>query len=407
MKRPSTLDRTAKSPSGGAGTSIDLRLLRRYPLFTDMIARADRRIPKRIAGYLLGGADSERGLAENVAAFQRMRLMPRYGIDVSNRGSRTTLFGQSYAAPIGVAPVGYTSAIWPGAERALAAAAERANLPYIASTYAIEPMETIASIAPNVAWFQVYYFQSMDTTFHLVRRAEAAGIKVLVVTIDIPAYSKRSRDHRNGLEFPPAVTPSLLVEVLQRPAWSMEFLKQPYPVAGNLMPYASNPKGGEAAMRELFAATGVHSMSWDEVRAIRKVWPGKMVIKGLQHPADVEPALAAGADGILVSNHGGRQLDGAPASLDSLPGIAEAVGTRAAIMLDSGVRSGLDVAKAMVRGAQFCFAGRPFVAACAAAGNRGAAYAMQLFTDEIDTAFGQLGICSPGELIGDRTRELR
>jgi (S)-mandelate dehydrogenase len=332
-------------------------------------------------------------------------LMPRYGVDVSNRVMKVDLFGRTYAAPVGVAPVGYTSAIWPGAEKALSTAAQAANLPFITSTYAIEPLEAIASYAPDVAWFQLYYIQTMEVTLDLVRRANQAGIKVLVVTVDVPTYSKRTRDHRNGLEFPPMVTPSLLWEVAQRPAWSAQFLKQPYPLAGNLMPYAKNPKGGAKAMRELFAITGMYAMSWDEIATIRKAWPGKLVIKGVQHPDDAEAALRAGADGIIVSNHGGRQLDAAPASIDALPAIAERVGARMTVMLDSGVRSGLDVVKAMVRGAQCCFAGRPFVAACAAAGNRGAPYAMQLFQDEIDTAFGQLGICGVREAIGDRTRE--
>ncbi len=401
VKKPNSLDRL----EAGSEAAINHDLLKRYPLFQDMIARAERRIPKRIAGYFLGGADTEKGLAENVAAFQRIRLTPRYGVDVANRSPRIELLGRTYSAPIGVAPVGYTSAIWPGAERALSAAAQRANLPFITSTYAIEPMEVIAKLAPDVAWFQLYYIQTMETTLRLVARAEAAGIKVLVVTIDIPTYSKRTRDHRNGLEFPPVITPSLLYEVMQKPAWSAGFLRQPYPLAGNLMPYATNPKGGEQAMRELFAATPVHAMSWDEIKTVRKAWPGKMVIKGVQHPDDAEAALAAGADGVIVSNHGGRQLDAAPASIDALPAIAERVGARMTVMLDSGVRSGLDVVKALVRGAQCCFAGRPFVAACAAAGNHGAPYSMQLFQDEIDTAFGQLGISGPHEVIGDRGRE--
>jgi (S)-mandelate dehydrogenase len=401
VKKPNSLDRQSED----AVASANHALLQRFPLFADLMARAEKRIPKRIAGYLLGGADSERGLAENVAAFQRIRLMPRYGVDIANLSTRIDLFGRTYAAPIGVAPVGYTSAIWPGAERALASAAQAANLPFITSTYAIEPLEAIARYAPDVAWFQLYYIQTMETTLDLVRRADRAGIKVLVVTIDIPTYSKRSRDHRNGLEFPPAVTPSLLWEVAQRPAWSVEFLKHPYPLAGNLMPYAKNPNGGTAAMRELFAATGVYGMSWDEIATVRKAWPGKLVIKGVQHPDDAEAALKIGADGLIVSNHGGRQLDAAPASIDALPAIVERVGARTTVMLDSGVRSGLDVVKAMVRGAHCCFAGRPFVAACAAAGNEGAPFAMQLFKDEIDTAFGQLGICGVHEATGDRARE--
>jgi L-lactate dehydrogenase (cytochrome) len=404
MKRPSALDRTSnkKSKSG-----TDPVLMQRYPVFSDMVAAAEYRIPKRIAGYLLGGADSETGLNENLAGFKRIRLTPRYGLPVDTVSTRTELFGRSWAAPIGVAPVGYTSAIWPGCEMALAKAAEQHGLPYITSTYAIEPLEAIAQTAPTCSWFQLYFFQSMDTTLDLVARARKAGFQTLVVTIDIPAYSKRTRDYRNRLEFPPKVSPSLIWETVQCPAWLWEFLKMDYPVAGNLMPYARNPKGGVAAMRELFAATPVHSMDWEELKRIRAAWSGTMVLKGVQHVGDAEAALALGADGIIVSNHGGRQLDAAPAPIDSLPAIADAVGGRLTVMMDSGVRSGLDVAKAIVRGARFCFAGRAFASACCALGLEGADHAMRLFQDEVQTAFGQLGVTSADQIFNDRSREFR
>ena len=380
----------------------------RYPLFTDMIAAAERRIPKRVAGYFISGADTEAGLAENMAAFQRMRLVPRYGIDVSNVETQVSVFGRTYGAPIGVAPVGYVSAIWPGAERALAAAAARANVPYVNSTYAIESIETIAAIAPGLAWFQLYYFRTMEDTLALAARAAKAGVDVLVLTIDIPVDSKRTRDHRNRLEFPPRVTPSLLWEVARCPAWAMEFLKHPYPVAGNVMPFARDPKGGERAMRELFETIKMRPLTWDEIGHIRKAWPGKFVLKGIQHPADAEEAVRCGADGIIVSNHGGRQLDAAPAPIDSLPLVAQAVDGRATLMLDSGIRSGLDVVKGLVRGASLTFAGRPFVAACAAMGNHaGPDYAMGLFRTEIAAALGQLGLRSATEAIGNRTIEFR
>ena len=208
VKRPNSLNRLSDEHAAGP----DPQLMRRFPLFTDMIAAAGARIPKRIAGYLLGGADSEAGLAETTAAFARIRLVPRYGIDVSARSTKIELFGQTYAAPIGVAPVGYASAIWPGSEPALAKAAQRANVPYVNSTFAIEPLESIKRFAPDVAWFQIYYFQSMTTTLALVKRAELAGYRVLVLTIDIPDYSKRTRDHRNGrcrgFASPPAAIPS-------------------------------------------------------------------------------------------------------------------------------------------------------------------------------------------------------
>jgi len=407
VKRPSSLNLGAGTASGEP--VLDKSLMRRFPLFVDMLAEAERRIPKRIAGYLLGGADSERGMAENCAAFQRVALVPRYGVDLPERSLNVELFGRSYGAPIGVAPVGYTGAIWPGAERALAKAAQAANVPFITSTFAIEPLETIIGYAPDVAWFQLYCFKTMDHSFDLIERAKRAGYRVLVVTVDIPVYSKRTRDHRNGLEFPPSISLALLTEVARTPLWSAEYLKRPYPLPGNMMRYAANPTGGAAALRELLARAEMRAIGWNDLAELRKRWPGKLVVKGIQHAGDAEAALAAGADGIIVSNHGGRQFDAAPASIDSLPSVVAAVGARATVMLDSGVRSGLDVARALVRGAQCCFAGRAFVAACAAAGNAqaGARHAMSLFQDEIATALGQLGAASPAALLGDRTREWR
>ena len=310
-----------KRPNALHVPTVDAELMRRFPLFTDMLAAASTRVPKRIAGYLLGGADTEGGLAENCAAFARMRLLPRYGIDISQLSTEVELFGRTYAAPFGVAPVGYSSAIWPGSEQALAMAAQTANVPYISSTFAIEPLESIRRCAPGVAWFQIYYFQSMETTLALVKRAGLAGYHVLVLTIDIPTYSKRTRDHRNGLQFPPVMTPALLAEVAMTPVWAAEFLKRPYPLPGNLMTYARNPSGGEAALRELLGTTEVHAITWDEVSAVRKAWPGRLVIKGIQHPRDAETAVALGADGVIVSNHGGRQFDAAPAPINSLPAV--------------------------------------------------------------------------------------
>jgi len=407
VKRPNMLNRD--DDGAGEAQAPDPGLMRRLPLFTDILEAAYRRIPRRVGGYFLGGADSEGGLAENCAAFQRIRLVPRYGVDLSQRTSRADLFGRTYSAPIGVAPLGYSSAIWPGSEQALATAAQRANVPYITSMFAIEPLDNIIRYAPDVAWMQLYYFKDKQPSLDVIERAKRAGYKVLVLTVDSPVYSKRTRDHRNGMQFPPVVTPSLLAEVAMTPRWSLEYLKRPHPLPGNLMPYTLDPQGGTKALQEFLARTQIEAIGLGEFAEVRKAWPGTLVVKGLQHPKDAEAAVAAGADGIIVSNHGGRQFDAAPAAIDSLPAIVDAAGGKVPVMLDSGVRSGLDVVRALVRGAHFCFAGRPFLATCAAAGDagRGARHAMGLFHDEIATALGQLGAASPAALRGDRAREWR
>jgi L-lactate dehydrogenase (cytochrome) len=392
----------APAPKG----ALDPHLLRRFPLIHDMMEPARRRMPHRFAGYLFGGADAEIGVARNRAAFERIELIPRYGRDMTGRSTAIELLGQRYAAPIGVAPVGFTSALWPGAERALAVAAERARLPFILSTYSIEPIEIIAKLAPTVTWFQLYRLETMEITLDLVECAKRSGVKVLVITVDIPVYSKRTRDFRDSLVFPPDWTPSLVWELMTAPVWTFQSFRLPYPLAGNLMPYAPKGLSRDAALRYVLRRQPRHAPSWEEIAVIRKRWPGKLVIKGLQHPDDARRAAELGADGIVVSNHGGRQLDMAPASIDCLPRIAEAVGDKLAVMLDSGVRSGGDVARALVRGAECCFAGRAFVAACAAMGNRGAAYAMQLLIKEISLALGQLGALTPAEILGKREIEL-
>lgn len=405
VRRPNQLARLEAASNVGAEPWLDPLLMRKFPLFTDIMAAAERRIPKRIGGYFFAGADSEAGLAENTAAFERIRLVPRYGVEIGGGDTTVEIFGKTYAAPIGMAPVGYTSAIWPGAERQLAAEAQRIGLPFITSTFAIERLETIKAIAPDVAWLQLYYFTNREISMDLIERAKRAGYEVLVLTIDIPVYSKRTRDHRNGMEFPPSRSASLIAEVISKPAWLRGFLRQPFPMPGNLMPYASDPNGGNAALTELLARTEILPFTWEDFAAVRKAWPGKLVVKGIQHPADALAAVAAGADGVIVSNHGGRQLDAAPAAIDTLPLVADAIGVKAAVMMDSGVRSGLDIAKALIRGAQCCFAGRAFVASCAAIGENGARHAISLFRDEFATALGQLGVESAAALHGNRDRE--
>lgn len=379
----------------------DPRLMRRFPLFSDMAPVAGRRMPKRLGDYYLGGADSEVGLGENAAAFDRIRLVPRYGLDVTQRSTGVTLFGRGYAAPIGVAPVGYASALWPGSERALAAAAQRHNLPFILSTYSIETLESIIRLAPDVAWFQLYAYKSRDCTLDLVRRAAAAGYRVLVVTLDIPVYSKRTRDHRNALVFPPDINLELLWELARAPVWTLRSLFRPYPLPGNLMRYATPGQSRDAAVREVLARNSTYALTWEQLAELRGLWPGKLVLKGLQHPEDALRALALGADGIIVSNHGGRQLDSLPSAIEMLPEIVDAVGDRAEVILDGGVRRGTDVVKALALGAKACMIGRPMLFGLGAAGESGVERALEILETEIDRTLALLGRPTLADL--DRT----
>jgi isopentenyl diphosphate isomerase/L-lactate dehydrogenase-like FMN-dependent dehydrogenase len=314
------------------------------------------------------------------------------------------LLGERWSLPVGIAPIGYLDALWPGAETALAAAAAQADIPFVLSTYAVTDLETMAGVNPQ-AWFQLYAFRDEATTLDLVRRARAAGYKVLVVTVDVPVYSKRCRDLRNGLELPPRITPRILAQVARAPIWLVGTVRRGRPLVGSLMAYAPAGMSGWRAAAELMRTEPNFPVTWRFIERIRAAWPDRLLVKGLLDPEDARTAAAIGADGIVVSNHGGRQLDAAPASIDALPAVVEAVGDRIAVMLDGGVRCGLDVVKALVRGAHFVFAGRPFVLAMAAAGARGGAYAVSLFHAEIVNAMGQLGLTSIAKVRGNRALE--
>jgi (S)-mandelate dehydrogenase len=374
-------------------------LLRRYPAIADLERRAERRIPKRLSGYVFGGADSGAGMRENRLAFERIQLVPRYGSDVMQRSTNVEFFGRSWGAPIGVSPVGLLGSIWPGAEHALAAAARAARVPFVLSTFSAHALETIAPIAGPSAWFQLYAIGTMDITLDVVRRAQAADFKALVVTLDAPVNAKRPRDIRNGFEFPPRLTPSFLAEIARCPAWATAAWHEGYPAHRSLLPYVPPGQSQAADLAYMQEKLSIFSLTWEQISEIRQLWQGPLIIKGLQHPDDALTAVARGADGLIVSNHGGRQLDAAPASIDSLPAIAAKTGRQTVLMLDSGVRSGLDVAKTLVRGGQMAFSGRSFIAGCAALGaNCGARYTMALLAHEVSLALAQLGVQAPKDL---------
>lgn len=377
----------------------DPKLLNRFPTVADLERLARRRMPHRLAGYVLAGADSGSGVKENRAAFERMRLVPRYAIKIGGRTTAVKLFGQTWSVPIGIAPIGLLGTLWPGAELAYARAARAAGVPFVLSTFAGESIETVGPVAGRFGWFQLYAYRDMATTRDMVRRAAAAGFGALVLTLDTPLYSKRPDDYRNGLTFPPKLTPAFLAEIAMAPFWALGALGRGYPAYGTLLPYVPIGLPRHRALQALLDAADIIDLSWDDVAIIRKDWSGPLIIKGLQHPGDALRAAELGADGVIVSNHGGRQLDAAPASLDTLPEIVEAAGDRIAVMLDSGIRSGLDIAKALVRGARFTFAARPFLYGVAAAGvRRGPDFVIRLLAEELSTALAQLGALTPEEL---------
>jgi len=324
--------------------------------------------------------------------------VPRYGNDVQTVSHGVELFGRQYGAPIGIAPMGFPSLIWPGAEEHLARAAQRARIPYTFGVVAGKPIERIAPLAPDVFWFQLYRYGRNDHVigFDIVKRADAAGAHVLVLTLDVPSRAKRPRELRNGLVFPYRPDARAIFDVITSPAWLRALSQHGAPRFANLVPYMEKDANPEQVAAFIQREMG-GGFTWEEVARYREQWRGPMVVKGILHPDDAERAIALGVDGIQVSNHGGRQLEGAPAAIDVLPAITERVRGRATILFDSGIRSGLDVVRTAALGASAAFAGRAFMFAVAAIGEEGAAYVIDLLVEEIQAALRQLGIPNPPE----------
>lgn len=370
----------------------------RYPSISDLRERARRRLPGFAWEYLSGGIGPEHGLRRNREAFNEVQLVPRYLRDVSDCDTSVTLFGETYAMPIGIAPVGLAGMLWPKSELILARAASQANIPFALSTVGTVDLETIAEVSEGKAWFQLYVPADHYVAEDLLRRARRAGYKVLLVTVDVPVGAKRDRELRNGLTLPPSLSATTIVHAALRPQWSLRTLANGLPRFASIKQYAPpdmrNLGGMTAFITELLA----QGVTADHLKMVRDHWTGPVVIKGVLSAADAERALELGADGIVVSNHGGRQIDAAPATIEALPGIVRAVGGRCTVLLDGGIRSGTDVLRAMASGADFTLSGRSFYYSVGALGAKGGQQAVEIFREEISRGLSQLGCTKMAEL---------
>jgi L-lactate dehydrogenase (cytochrome) len=381
------------APAPGAKRQADLR--RRFPTVFYLREHARTRIPKFGFDATDGGAGRDGGVARNAAAFDSIELMPRYGVDKGTCDMETVLFGKSYAAPIGIAPMGLPGIVWPGAEKYLAAAAKRARIPYTAGTVASSTVEELAAIAEDMLWFQLYRMPHRDHAdgFDLVRRAQSAGAQVLVITMDVPLRTKRPRELHRGLVLPFKMHARTVWDVVTSPAWMSAYFEHGLQRFSNYKPYVEAPvTAAKVAAYSNRDHAGGGAFSWDEVARYRDVWKGPLVAKGIQHPEDALKAVSLGCEGIQVSNHGGRQIEGLPSAIDVLPAIVEAVGNKATIIVDSGVRTGLDVTRGLVLGAHAAFAGKAFLYGLGAIGGEGAGYVIDLFREEIRDTMRQCGV---------------
>lgn len=365
---------------------------------TDDVAELARRYLPRIAfDFIDGGVDGEIGLIRNREAFQRYRLVPRYLVDVESRTQTTTLFGRAYASPFGISPMSISGFFRPGADLMIARAAAGCDVPYIMSSASCSSIEASVAVAPKNTWFQVYGTRNPAITADLVARATRLDVPVLVLTVDTPVIGKRERNIRNGFRRPMKMTPGVILQGMSRPAWTYRYLiGRGIPLMENWAPYAS-PGADAGTVADLYGSqTPAPGQTWDVLRSVRKLWAGPLVVKGILHHEDAQKCVELGANGILVSNHGGRQLDAAPAPIDVLPRIADAVGHKAELLIDSGFRRGSDIAKAICLGAKAAFIGRPIMFGAAAAGEEGVRKVLDIYRQELGLLMGQMGWADVG-----------
>ena len=369
--------------------------MRRIFALADLEPAARRHLPRPLFGYVAG--DVETGLAARGtrAAFEELRFVPRVLVDTSTRSTKTTLFGQVYDAPFGIAPMGISAMMAYRGDLVLARAAAAANIPAIMSATSLIPMEDVAREAPGT-WFQAYLPGEKPRIDLIVDRAAAAGFGTLVVTVDVPILGNRENNLRTGFSTPLRPTPRLAWDGITRPTWLIgtalrTLLRHGMPHFENAITGRGAPIIARDVSREFGRRDG---LDWSHIAYIRERWTGRLVIKGILAAEDATLAHQHGADGIIVSNHGGRQLDGAVAPLHVLPGIVAAAGDMV-VMLDGGIRRGSDVLKALAFGARFVFVGRPFLYAAALAGEAGVAHAIGLLQEETNRNMALLGILAP------------
>jgi len=366
----------------------------------DLRLMAKRRLPRAVFDFFDGGAEDETTLAGNREAFERRRLLPKVLVDVHAVDTGVELFGIRANLPVAIAPTGAIGAGRNGADVMLARAARAAGIPYTLATPATATIEEIADKAGGRLWFQLYLLKNREFRSRLVRRAKAAGYEALLVTVDLTTGGKRERDLRNDFSAPFKPTWRNSRDMLFKPAWLLDMARHGVPQMKNLEGMVQ----GSPRLADVAASVGREldaSFDWDDLKALRDAWPRQLLLKGIVRPDDAVRAAAAGCDGIVVSNHGGRQLDGAIATLDALPAVARAAGKKLTILLDGGVRRGVDLLKARALGAQGVLTGRATLFGVMAGGEAGAARAIEILAGEYERAMMLCGVARTADIGAD------
>lgn len=357
----------------------------------DLRKLARRRVPRAIFDYADRGSYEETTLRDNRRALKRLYLRQRVMIDVGNRSHATTMAGQAASLPLAIAPTGLTGLFYGDGEIHGARAAEKAGVPFCLSTMSICSIEDVRQATSAAFWFQLYVMRDRGFTHSLIERAQAAQCSALVLTADLQIQGQRHRDIKNGLSVPPRMTLANFLDIASKPAWAARVMMGKRRTFGNLAGQLK-ASGNLSTLAQWIATQFDPTMSWRDVEWVRKAWPGKLIIKGVTEASDARAAVAAGADAIVVSNHGGRQLDGAIASITALPEIVDAVAGRTEILFDGGIRSGQDVLKALALGARGCLVGKAFLYGLAAMGERGVTTMIELIRKELDVSMALTGL---------------
>lgn len=368
---------------------MEIKINPRYPDIDFLRAKAQRTIPGFAFEYLDGGCNSEVNLRRNTEEIRDLQLKPYYLRDYQGISMKTELFGKAYDAPFGVAPIGLQGLMWPKASEILAKAAFDHNIPYILSTVGTASIETIAEITEGNAWFQLYHPTENKLRDDLIKRAADAEYPVLVILSDVPTFGYRAKEIRNGLAIPPRMTLRNILQILSCPNWAIQTLIAGQPEFKTLKPYI--PKGMNLRHLGLFMnKTFTGRLNQEKIKSIRDMWKGKLVLKGVASEEDTEKAIALGIDGIIVSNHGGRQLDAGESTIKPLAAIAKKYKNDIKIMMDSGIRTGPDIACTLASGAEFTFLGRSFMYGVAALGKEGGNHTVSILKKQLQQVMEQL-----------------
>jgi L-lactate dehydrogenase (cytochrome) len=389
------------APSRARARWTDVGRVARCGNIAELRTAARREVPRAVFDFLDGGAEDEVTLRANEADLAALRLAPRVLAGTDEVDLSTAVFGRRLAIPLIGAPTGLTGLLHPRGELAVARAVDRAGSLYALSALASTSIEELAREVPGPSWFQLYLWRDRGITRDLVQRAQASGYGALVVTVDVPRLGSRDRDRRNSFGVPPRLTPQLFADSLRRPRWTSRTLRDPRVMPGSIAAAREGGAADPASHVNFINGQFDPALTWADIAWARAEWAGPLVVKGILRPDDARRAVVAGADGVVVSNHGGRQLDGAVSGIAALPAVVDAVGGVAEVFMDGGIRRGTDIVKALALGARACLIGRALVYGLAAGGDAGTERALTILVEELRLALALAGCNSVAEL--DRT----